>query len=217
MKIDIRAALLIVGTALLGVIVYIVGSDYLETRHQINTQRQEIQKSVAENTEGVSRLLKYDVEGASVTYGEIFERGEDRLKKISDASIPVGISKLPDDEKQAVKAYLEGLEVVLRLEVAKYRKELAATTSLDSFKDAAEDFKNSSYYGYDFAKRRFDKESEAAKKAIDEMGEADEDFLNKIKEFRKSVAVIRPALNGYDLVDDTILAKIIEKNKKAKK
>jgi len=80
--------------------------------------------------------------------------GDDRLKKLSDAIIPVAVSELPGAEKSAVKVYLEGLQELLRLQIAVNRKQLAVSSALTTAKDATNDLKNSDYYGYNYARKR---------------------------------------------------------------
>ena len=75
MNSNLRIALIAIVTSIAALAAYISINSYLEKRHQITHQRQEIQRSVAENTAAANELLTFEINPGSVTYGELFERG----------------------------------------------------------------------------------------------------------------------------------------------
>jgi hypothetical protein len=186
---------------------------YLQRRHQIDVQRQDIQKRVAEGTEAVSEMVELETHQSNITFGELFERNDDRVKKLSDAIIPIAISSLPDEEKNALKAYLKGLQEVLRSQTACYRKQLAVSTDLEISKTAEKDYADSAADGYNqFERKRAQDSLAEAQKALEEFKMAARTFVNELRSFRVELNKARPILKDYDLVDDNLLASAIKKD-----
>src|SRR6185437_6232701 len=146
MNSNLRTALIAICAALIAVLVYSQTNSFLERRHQLDAQRQEIQKGIAENTASLTEFLELETKPSTITYGEIFERSDDRLKKIGDANIQVATSQLPNDEKEDLKTYLDGMSDVLRLQIAKYRKALILSNDLDTVKRQEEGLDYSNEY-----------------------------------------------------------------------
>lgn len=213
----IRTIAIAITTAVVAVILYSQASNYFEEKKKLAEQREVIAKSVAEATEGASEMLRFESNPKGITFGEIFTRGESRIEKISDAVIPIGISSLPKEEKDALKAYMDALQEILRLQVAANRKTMAVSSAMDIARKATNDIKNSSYYGLEFASKRATETLDDAKKAMEESSLANHDFLSRLKALRKTVETLRPAIKSYALVDDgllvTLIAKVEERSK----
>jgi len=214
MNSTLRTILIATAAAVVAVIAYSQISGYLEQRRQIAAQRQDIQKTVAENTVAVNDLLEFEIKTNSATYAELFERSDDRLKKLADATIPVGTSLLPDDEKASVKAYLEGLQQLVRLEAAVYRKSLAADAAFDTAKDAVHEMSTADYYSRDYVRKRAVDALADSDKDLHELEAAHREFVANLTSFRKSLATLRNTLNEYKLLDDAFLGSVIQKSAK---
>lgn len=188
-------------------------NEYFQHRSLITQQRTTIQKSIAESTEATGDILNLEINPNSTTYAELFERGDDRVKKISDAIIPIGISSLPQDERAPLKKYMQGLQEMLRLEIAEKRKEIAASTTLDQAKTQLEEYKNSTnLYSRDFERQRTQKAIADSGTAVKEQAEALKAFVESVRKFRKLMDVLRPALNDYSLLDDQLLSDLLSKS-----
>lgn len=211
---NVRTIAVAVAAAVVAVKTYSLISGFLEQRHLITSQRLDMRKSVAESTVGVNDLLELELEPSSITFSELFKRSDDRLKKLSDATIPVGTSLLPENEKKSLKSYLEGLEELLRLQTATYRKALALSSAADTVKDARADLVASSEYSVGYTSKRLTSALENAKKALSDYKAAKRDFAAGLQSFKKSLASIYADLADYNLLDDVLLGSLISKSTK---
>jgi hypothetical protein len=205
--------LAVVAATIMTIFAYFQISEYFAERHEINQQRQAIQKSVAESTEGTVELLSSEIKTSSITYGEIIDKGTDLVKKISEVTIPVGISSLPGDEKTALKQYLFGLQELLRLQVAANRKEISVNVALESYKRANEDLSTEFGYGREYALKRSIQASDEADRALKEYKTAANDFAKNVSTFKAQLATIRKQLSSYSLINESFIADVEKKLK----
>jgi hypothetical protein len=209
---NLKSIIAAIAVVLLGVIAYSQINSFLEQRHQIQEQRQAIKKSIAESTEGAAEILKVEVTSSSATFAELFDRGDDRIKKISDAIIPIGISSIPSDERGMLKTYMEDLQELLRLQIAKNRKILATSTAVDQAKIAQRDYTNeTNEYGMTYARTRALNSLTEAKKDLEETKQATKAFSDKLSSVRSTLNILRPKLTEYDLIEDSLLNLLIQK------
>jgi len=208
MNSNLRTALIAICAALIAVLVYSQTNSFLERRHQLDAQRQEIQKGIAENTASLTEFLELETKPSTITYGEMFERSDDRLKKIGDANIQVATSQLPNDEKEDLKTYLDGMSDVLRLQIAKYRKALILSNDLDTVKRQEEGLD----YSNEYELKALSSAREDLVKAFTDSSDAQGAFASQLVSFRRSVADLRSRLSSYILLDDTLLVGAISKN-----
>ncbi|HEX3675122.1 MAG TPA: hypothetical protein VHU87_12685 [Rhizomicrobium sp.] len=201
-------AIVVITVAVAG---YFEGADYLQLRHQLAVEKQGIQKSVAENTEATSDLLELETQQSSITFAELFERADDRIKKLSDVIIPIEVSSLPSDEKSALKIYIKGLQETLRLQVAVYRKQLAMASALDASKAAEKDYAAASAGYDDFERKRAQQSIDDAKTALNDLKTANGDFVRQLRSFRETLQTLRGNLKDYDTLDDGLLGSVIKK------
>lgn len=208
MNSTLRTAIVAILAAIIAVFAYSQVNGFLDRRHQLEAQRQDIQKSIAENTAGVTELLELETNPGNITYAEIFERGDDRIKKLADAVIPVATSQLPDDEKEGLKTYLDGLANLLRSQMAKYRKQLAVSTNLETIKREEDNLD----YSNEYELRDLSSARAELTTAITESTEAEENFAEQLASVQKTNDALRPKLSGYSLLDAALLASAISKN-----
>jgi hypothetical protein len=211
MNSTVKTTIIAIASAVIAIVGYSQVNNYLEHQREIATQREDIVKSVSENTAAVSELLELEIKPNSMTFAELFDQGDTRVKKVSDAIISVSTSPLPPDEKQAIKNYYEGLQETIRLQIAMYRKALAASTSIDLLKQARENLIDCTYSCSFEVKRAQDAVSEQ-EKAIDEWDDAKRAFNKQLISLKKIETSLKPKLPNYNLVEEKLLTSVIQKN-----
>ncbi|NEX94054.1 hypothetical protein [Caulobacter sp. 17J65-9] len=206
---NVRTALIAAVTAVLAVVAYSQVSGYLERREAAREERDAIKTSVSELTATVKATLELETTESSMTFAELFDQNEETLKKLTAAAIPIETSSLKDGEKKALKLYVGGLQELVRLHTAKYRKALAASSAAESFADARRDLEGANYYSYDYLRPRADQALAEAREANSEAETASNAFIAKVKSFRTALNKLRPELKRYSLLEDATIAAVV--------
>ena len=194
------AAVAIVVVVLLGVI---VGAKLWNSIQARDKAEGDARKTVAESSIACQQLLADDLGNNNITFAELFDRIDARLKNIDDAAVSISASPLPEQTRDGLSGYLHRLQDVLRLEENKYRKGLAASNALDSANSASSDYKATPYneYSDSWERRSVIKSLEEASKAEREAAEATKVYWNGLKGLQSFLSTRPQYLNGYTTID----------------
>jgi len=204
----LKLALFGVAIACVSIGAYSQVDTYLERRQEEREAREELYKAVNEQTAGSQVLLETEVKSSSMTFGELFDSSNERVKKISETLILVQTAGIDDGERADLARYLEGLQEVLRLQVAHKRKMLAASSAADYLNEAVEELKSSSGYSAEFALGRAKKASSDAEKAAEEFQIAQNEYAQGIGKFQKEMLPIRAKIKSVNLISDELLSSV---------
>ncbi|HEY7807864.1 MAG TPA: hypothetical protein VIC34_11760 [Croceibacterium sp.] len=149
-----------------------------------------------------------------MTFQQLFDRTDDRLKKLGDDTISIKAGDLPRDKKAVISSYLDTLDDTLENMEMQYRKGLAFSNSVDAMTLATHDYVTTPYneYSDQFERQRMVDSQSDASKAKEEFKDATKEFgdhLTELKKFEKDNA---SKLDGFVLVDDKVLTKAIAAN-----
>lgn len=147
----------------------------------------------------IANALRYVTEdGANITFKELFDNLESSISEIDKRILEVQTIETPSNKSSAepVLAYLKGGQELLRAQLSVQRKSLSLRVALDQAGRATVELRNSSGYGFDYAKKSADRSLEELKKAGEEMEAADSGFLESSKKMvnlRNKAADVMPA------------------------
>lgn len=151
----------------------------------------------------VANSARYETEAdAKITYKELFEKLEIDIAEIDKRLIDVQTLASPKTVTltDPIINYLKASQGFLRALLQKYRKSLALSSAREWTQKMIDEYRTSSGYGVDFAKRTADK-------AIKEHSEAEKEFNATIPELRVATEKLKEARTtiGKSLPDDALL------------
>lgn len=186
-------------------------SDWRAERLAEEAALKDAKKTVAEQTAGTEYFLKSTYSDSDMTYAQLFDRVDDRTKKITDAIVSVQSSELGDEQKQAAVDYLNALSATLDAMEMEYRKGLNSSNSVDSMKSAESDYVTTPYNEYSdpWERKRLLDARDEAQKALNEFKDAVRSYNAALKTLRKTTSADQAKLNGFYLVNGTVLSKAI--------
>lgn len=162
----------------------------------------------------IANTLRYATEdGANITFRELFDNLESSISEIDKRILEVQTIETPSNKSSAepVLTYLKGGQELLRAQLSAQRKAFSLNMALDQARRATVELRNSSDYGFDYAKKSADRSIEELKKAGEEMETADLGFLESSKKMvnlRNKAVDVMPA---DTLVDAAILDAVVKK------
>lgn len=146
----------------------------------------------------VANCTRYETEAdTNITFKELFEKLEADIAEVDKRLIEVQTIASPKTAKltDPVIAYLKTSQEYLRALLQKGRKTMKVNSAMHWSDETLNDLRNSSRYGFDFAKR-------SAEKAIEEFNVAGKEYEDsklelraatlKLKETRTAIAAIFP-------------------------
>jgi len=171
-------------------------------------------KAFAEQTAGATDILKSEYEDSGTTYAQLFDKVDDRVKKIEDASVSAQSSDIDPVQKEALANYADALANTLRSMALKDRKSLSVSTNIDLAKSAKDDYYSTPYNEYSDAweRRRMAKALEDAKESLAELKSAATDFGDSLATLKAVIEKNKAKLEGYSLVKIDVIDKAIKKN-----
>jgi hypothetical protein len=197
-----------------GFVAYTKVSDWRAAQAAHQAAIDATKKSIAEQTAGATDIIKSDYENTGMTFAQLFDKIDNRIKKIEDASVSARASALEDSERESVSAYLNSLSGALRLMELKYRKSLSLSTNLEMAQSAREDYYSTPYNEYSdgWERRRVNKAVQDAQKASVELKSATSDLRDGLKGLKDIVRKNSTKLVGYSLVRADVIDKAISTN-----
>lgn len=211
MSSNAKTAIIASVAALLAVAGYSQVDRYIDKRAADQAQQDAIREQVAEHTAAVKALLELEQRPSSMTYAELFDTVDERVKKLGETLIPVETSSYEPETKAALKSYLQGLQETARLQVATYRKSLASRSSQEFLTSSVKELQRSTdnEYSFRFARQRAEDALEEAKKSRDELSEAQKAFIAHLSMFRGSLTKLRPQIAQHSVLEDAFLAEVL--------
>lgn len=191
----------------------LAGLDYVHRQEALRKDREAARKLVSVDTVSSKAILEYELSPSGVTFKELFEQIDDRLKKLTDDRTAVAASSLPKAEREAVDQYLSDIQATLRADENANRKSLAVDGAIETLKREVEEARTANYLVYDVYKRSADKASNDAKDALKESQSAATSFQSQVKALSKSLAPPKNELKGYQLLDPLFLDKLLPAKK----
>ena len=146
----------------------------------------------------VANSSRYEFEEDShITYKELFEKLESDIAEIDKHLLEVQTrsSTKTSALTNPTVEYLKASQEYLRALLQKYRKQLNLQSALRWANESLDELRGSSYYGFEYAKRRSDKAIADVKKAEQEFSESLPDVLaavTKLKDARSRVKSLYP-------------------------
>jgi hypothetical protein len=146
----------------------------------------------------VANSSRYEFEEDShITYRELFEKLESDIAEIDKHLLEVQTrsSTKTSALTNPTVEYLKASQEYLRALLQKYRKQLNLQSALRWANESLDELRGSSYYGFEYAKRRSDKAIADVKKAEQEFSESLPDVLaavTKLKDARSRVKSLYP-------------------------
>jgi len=166
----------------------------------------------------VANATRYETEaGTNITFKELFEKVEADIAEVDKRLIEIQTIASPKTAKltDPVITYLKISQEYLRALLQKYRMTMKANSAMHWSDKAIDDLRNSSGYGFDFAKR-------SAEKALEELKDAGKEYEDskvglraatlKLKETRAAIATILPEESLIPVIQlDAVIAKYTPK------
>lgn len=185
--IAVAAAIIIVGVAYLGYVQY---------------EKSRLIDSITPHVKNISLRVvnstRYETEAdTKITFKELFEKLEVDIAEVDKRLIDVQTIASPKTAKLTgpVITYLKTSQDYLRALLQKYRKTMKVNIAMNWSDKTLDDLRNSSGYGFDFAKRSADtaiKELEVAGKEYEDSKVELRASTLKLKETRTAIASILP-------------------------
>lgn len=188
-------------------------SSFFTKRAAVAARNDTLRAELNEHSAAVETLLRDEMCDRGLTYSQLFDRGEDRLRRIDDVIIRLRTADLGEPQQTSATAYAVQLYMVLARDLNANRRALEAEAQMEAVNAA---FKSLAYY----ERRRIDPDSYARQSVNDAMGEqeqADADakqayriFGSKLKDMRAFQRQEKRHLADYRLVDDALLGELIK-------
>lgn len=197
-----------------GIFAYDRYSDWHTQQLAEKAALKDTKKTVAEQSAGTEYFLTATYDDSDMTYAQLFDRADDRSKKITDAIVSIKASDLPDEQKASAVTYLESLGQTLDALEMQYRKSLNSSNSVESMKSAQADYLSTPYneYSDSWERKRVSDAAEEATKALSDFKDSIRSFNRSLKGLRKTEQDTQTKLNGFSLVDEKVLTKAIAKS-----
>ena len=174
----------------------------------------EARKLVAEQTAGAQTFISYIYADTEITFAQLFDRTDDRLKKIGDALVTIQAGELNEDDRKILSDYLTNLQEALQAEQVFYRKGLSLSSSSDALTSVRSDYASSPYNEYSdrWERKRVTDALKEASKAQAELQESVEDLGKRLVALHKFLRDHNEQLAKFSVVEDTVLKQAIAKN-----
>jgi len=162
----------------------------------------------------VTNSSELEIKPSQATFKEVFDRLDVDVTEIEKHLIEVQSISSSKTEKLSSPAiaYLRAAQEFSRALSMKYRKRLAASNSLDRYRDALKDRFAASGYGYEHAKDRSDRASEDVDKAVAESRESTKDLQKATASLKAARAAAASHFPDDALVATKQLDEVIASN-----
>lgn len=210
MTIQLRT--IIIGAVLLAIGVFsaMQVSSYIDRQRQEDKERTVFIKLVVENNAGVKTLLSAEVQPSSMTYAELFQNADDRLKSLQNLAVEVETAPISATEKESTSSYVTLLQELVRTLRGKYQKQLSFSTAVDMATSAVKDLSNSTdnEYSYKYASQRYETAKSERDEAYKEATIASEAFAAEVKELQTKLPNINKKMAEIPTLDQDFVAKL---------
>jgi hypothetical protein len=162
----------------------------------------------------VGNSVRLEVESTKVTYKELFDKLEADVSEIEKHVIEVQSLSTPSTAEligPSVK-YMQDAQDFSRALLMKYRKTLALSNALESYREAISEMRSSSSYSFEYASRRAAKareETDELQKAVDT---AEADLVSTSARLKSSRLPVFKILGDDSVVPAKQLDGVIAKN-----
>lgn len=150
-------------------IVVAVAGYYGYTKYQSNALIESTTPHIKEATLRTKSVIELLTAPANVTFGEIFEKGGETVKKIADTLIAVEsqTSKGNPEAVQSATKYLKANQEITRTILSTTRARFDARNAADTMDEALADLRRSSGYARTYANERLTRAIERTEKALE--------------------------------------------------
>lgn len=171
-------------------------------------------KILAEQVAGAEYLFKLTYDDSNMTYAQLFERADERSKKMDDAVISIQASDLPEKNKMALAAYVGSLSNAVKSLTSQYRKSLAADSALEAANSSRDNYQSTPYNEYSdgWERRQVKDAANDAVSALTAWKDSIKEFGTSIKSVQSMQRKYAGDLLGAKLVDGKILTKALTRS-----
>lgn len=167
----------------------------------------------------VLNSTKFETESDSkATFKEVFERLETDITEIEKHLVEAQTLSTPKTAHIAEPSvrYMKASQEYLRALLQKFRRVLKLSSASDRTKEALDDLRSSSGYGFDYAKKRSDKALEELREAESEYNSAPKELAAAASALIESSKALQGTLASDALVPISALQTVVVKNKEVK-